>query len=121
MTIRERLQRVEDERITVIGIVKNYGRTADEFGSSLTIHLVDLRDEQGNKLLNNQWFNYTKGFRETGLCINDRIRLNARVTRYKGRRGKIWYGLKNPTKIELVKEEKTIILRKKKLMPKRIR
>ena len=75
-----------------------------------TLLLVNIVDENGRKITDHLWFNYTKGFWKAHLYEGDIVEFDARVQKYvKGYFGhkrnvhvkrKLDYKLSRPTKIK---------------------
>lgn len=121
---RRRLKKIgTEERQTFTGTFVRYGRKPGYRKGSVqrTLLLEDVRDDQGNIVAEQLWFNLTKGFADLGtLESGDRVRFDARVKRYPRRKGKVtWrtgvdrrgykraqFGLSFPTRISRMEEPK---------------
>lgn len=105
-------QKGSDKRYQFTGVFKRFGTKKGYKGSEETVLLVDIYDEEENKVADHLWFNKTKGFSLLNLKEGDRIQFYARVSQYeKGYMGyredvfkpNEWdYKLSYPTKIRKI-------------------
>ena len=112
--MRQQLEKIEDIRMTFIGIFERYGTKTNWNGyPENTILLKDVKNSIGKIVTDHIWFSLTKGFQKLGKFENgDVIQFQARVKPYiKGYVGRnefdmridergIDYKLNNPTKIQ---------------------
>ena len=111
--MRQQLEKIEDIRMTFIGIFERYGTKTNWNGyPENTILLRDVKNSIGKIVTDHIWFSLTKGFQKLGKLENgDIIQFQARVKPYiKGYinhnnyidEREIDYKLNNPTKIEKI-------------------
>ena len=114
--MRQQLEKIEDIRMTFIGIFERYGTKTNWNGyPENTILLKDIKNQLGKNVTDHIWFSLTKGFQNLGKLENgDIVQFQARVKPYtKGYVGRnefdmvvdereIDYKLNNPTKIEKI-------------------
>jgi len=114
--MRQQLEKIEDERLTFVGVFERYGTKTNWNGyPENTILLKDIKNQLGKNVTDHIWFSLTKGFQNLGKLENgDIVQFQARVKPYtKGYVGRnefdmvvdereIDYKLNNPTKIEKI-------------------
>lgn len=111
--MRKKLRELKEQRMTFTGTFERHGTKIGWKGREQdTVLLVNIKDNDGNKVADHLWFNFTKGFRKLGLLEGGEvIEFCARVKRYdKGyvnrRRGiserKTDYKLSYPTKFRII-------------------
>jgi len=110
--MRKKLQQIEDERDTFIGVFDRFGEKNGYKGTLRTVLLKDIKNKYGEIITNHLWFNLTKGFDKLNMKQGDIIQFDARVKEYvKGYKGyrddvykplEIDYRLSHPTKLSKV-------------------
>ena len=110
--MRTKLQQIEDERNTFMGVFNRFGEKNGYKSILRTVLLKDIKNKDGEIVTNHLWFNLTKGFNKLDMKQGDIIQFNARVKEYeKGYKGyredvykplEINYRLSHPTKLSKI-------------------
>lgn len=100
--MRKELKQMTGVRATFSATFKRFGWKRDYGRDKKTLLLVDIADENGQRLTDHVWFSLTKGFEAFDLKPGDRLRFDARVKPYEaGYRGQWWeQALENPPRID---------------------